>query len=205
MDDGSSFQVRLGLSQDLVRDRSGIPLPEEDVAEHVRKRVALRPAQVAVGRLASFVTQVQEKGGYGVGHHRALPPQYSVTSHVHASQLKHLLLELRGVFHVDLQKQDRHILRDVVVLSLLLQLPCILFGVVGKAAAVGDDVDLIPLAGLFYEPLGLLVYLYSCECLRLIGQDTTCTSTSPTSRTKQFMTFPRKNSSRRLRWEWPRI
>src|SRR5215204_4389228 len=120
VDDGSSFQVRLGLSQDLVGDRSGISLPEEDVAEHVRKRVALRPAQVAVGGLAGFVTQVQEKCGDGVGHYRALPPQYSVYPHVHASQLQYLLLELRGVFHVDLQKQDRHVLRDVVVLSLLL-------------------------------------------------------------------------------------
>src|SRR5215216_7914599 len=120
VDDGSSLQVRLGLSQDLVGDRSGVTLPEEDVAEHVRKRVALRPAQVAVGSLAGFVTQVQEKRGYGVGHHRALPPQYWVTSHVHASQLQYFLLELRGVFHVDLQKQDRHVLRDVVVLSLLL-------------------------------------------------------------------------------------
>src|SRR5215217_9366171 len=161
VDDGSSLQVRLGLPQDLVGDRSGIPLPEEDVADHIRKRVALRPTQVAVGSLACFVTQVQEKRGYGVGHHRALPPQYPVSPHVHASQLKHFLLELRGVFYVDLQKQDRHILRDVVELPLLLQLPCVLLGVVGEAAAMGDDVDLIPLAGLFYEPLCLLIQLYA--------------------------------------------
>src|SRR5215217_4190125 len=160
VDDGSSLQVRLGLPQDLVGDRSGIPLPEEDVADHVHEGVALRPTQVAVGSLAGFVTQVQEKRGYGVGHHRALPPQYSVSPHVDASHLKHFLSELRGVFHVDLQKQHRHILRDVVVLSLFLQLPCILFWVVGKAA-VGDDVELILLAGRYYEPLGLLVYLYA--------------------------------------------
>jgi hypothetical protein len=40
-------------------------------------------------------------------------------SYAHAPHLKHFLLELRGVFHVDLQKQHRHVLRDVVVLSLL--------------------------------------------------------------------------------------
>jgi hypothetical protein len=66
-------------------------------------------------------------------------------SYAHAPHLKHFLLELRGIFHVDLQKQDRHVLWDAVVLSLILQLPGVLFGVVCEAAAVGDDVDLIPL------------------------------------------------------------
>jgi hypothetical protein len=41
-------------------------------------------------------------------------------SYAHAPHLKHVLLELRGIFHFDLQKQDKHVLLDAVVLSLIL-------------------------------------------------------------------------------------
>jgi hypothetical protein len=41
-----------------------------------------------------------------------------VAADIDPPQIQHVL-ELRGVFHVDLQKQDGHVLRDVVVFSLL--------------------------------------------------------------------------------------
>jgi hypothetical protein len=78
--------------------------------------------------------------------------------------LQHIL-EFRGVFHVDLQEQNHCVLRDVVVCSLFYELPGVLFWVVAEAAAVGDDVYLVPFASLFYEPPYRLVYLY-----RLLAQ-----------------------------------
>jgi hypothetical protein len=52
--------VRFGLAQDLVGDGGGIPLPEEQEAEEVHDRVALRPTEVAVRRLAGGISQMKQ-------------------------------------------------------------------------------------------------------------------------------------------------
>ena len=58
MDDGTLLGLRLDLPQDLMSDRGGVPLPEEDVAEQVRDGIALRPPEVAVRLLACGVAVV---------------------------------------------------------------------------------------------------------------------------------------------------
>jgi hypothetical protein len=60
-----------------------------------------------------------------------------------APHLQHLL-EVRRVAHLDLQEEDRYLLRDVVVLALLFFLRDVLLGIVDcSSAPVGDDVNLL--------------------------------------------------------------
>src|ERR687897_2016737 len=54
------FGIWLGLSQHLVGYGGGVPLAEEQEAEQVHDRVALRPAEVAVRRLIGRIAKVQE-------------------------------------------------------------------------------------------------------------------------------------------------
>jgi hypothetical protein len=49
--------------------------------------------------------------------------------------------ELGGVLDVNLQKEDRLVVGDVIVLALLPLLAGVLRRVVARAAPVGDDVD----------------------------------------------------------------
>src|SRR4029453_15269904 len=99
------FALRLGLPQDLVGNRRGISLPEQDEAEQVRDGVALCTPEVAVRGLAGGVPQVDQEGCDGVGYTRALGAQDLMASDLHAPHLEHLL-ELRGVFHGDLYEED---------------------------------------------------------------------------------------------------
>jgi hypothetical protein len=62
VDDGTSLEVRLGFPQDLMGNRRGIPLAEEDVADYVHKRIAFSPAEVAVRRLAGCVAHMYQEG-----------------------------------------------------------------------------------------------------------------------------------------------
>jgi hypothetical protein len=52
--------VRFGLAQHFVGNGGGIPLPEEQEAEQVHDRVALRPTEVAVRRLAGGISQMKQ-------------------------------------------------------------------------------------------------------------------------------------------------
>src|SRR5918997_4295702 len=74
MDYGTPLGLRLDLPQDLVGDRGGVSLPEEEVAKQIRNGVALRPAEVAVRLLVGRVAQVEQEGSYSVRHGRALGP-----------------------------------------------------------------------------------------------------------------------------------
>jgi hypothetical protein len=80
VDQRASLDVRLCFAHYLVRDRGGIALSEKQVLEQVHDGVALRPAEVAMRRLAGRVTQVQEEGGDGVGDDRALGAEYPVAA-----------------------------------------------------------------------------------------------------------------------------
>src|ERR671939_391533 len=71
VDKGTPLGIRLDLSQDLVGDRGGISLSEEEVAKKVGNGVALRPAKVAVRVFTGNVAQVEQEGGDGVGYGRA--------------------------------------------------------------------------------------------------------------------------------------
>src|SRR5215213_4591661 len=158
VDRRSPLWVRLRLTQYLVGDGGGVAFSEEEVADQVDDRVALRPAEVAVRRLASSVTQVKQEGRYGVRDDRAYGTQHLVTSDLDAPHLQHVH-KLRGVLDLHLEEQNRHPRRDVVVLALLPLLPGVLFlGAV--AAAVGDEVDITPLGRLLDEAPGLLVQVY---------------------------------------------
>jgi hypothetical protein len=44
VDDGTALGLRLDLPQDLVGDRGGVPLPEEDVAEAVSEKTLEAPS-----------------------------------------------------------------------------------------------------------------------------------------------------------------
>src|SRR5215204_1786841 len=159
VDGGSQLGVRLRFPQDLVGDGGGVALPEEQKAQQVHDRVALRPPEVAVRRLVGRVAQVEQQRGDGVGHHRALGTQDLVAADLHALHLQHVL-ELRGIFYLYLEEEDRLACRDVVVLALLLLLAgVLLLGAV--AAAVGDDVDVALVRRPVYKALGRLVYLYA--------------------------------------------
>src|SRR5215212_789722 len=158
VDGGASHGIRLGLPQDLVGDGGGVPLPEEEVAEQVHDGVSFGPAEVAVRRPASGVAQVEQQGGNGVGHHRALGAQHLVPADLHAPHLEHVL-ELRGVLHVDLEEQDREVFGYVVVLALLLLLFSV-FSLVARLAPVGDDVDLSFVASLVDEALDRFGHRY---------------------------------------------
>src|SRR5215212_11314874 len=158
VDGGASLSIRLRLPQDLVGDGGGVALPKEQVAEQVHNRVALGPPEVAVWSLVGRIAQVQQQRGDGVGHHRALGTQDLVAADLNALHLQHVL-ELRGVFHLYLEEEDRLACRDVVVLPLLLLLAgVLLLGAV--AAAVGDQVDVTPTC-FIDEALRRLVYLYA--------------------------------------------
>src|SRR5829696_5773803 len=74
VDDGAPLRLRLCLPKHFVGYGGGVSLTEEYVAEQVHDGVALGPAEVAVGLFASFVAQVQQQGGDGVWHDRALGP-----------------------------------------------------------------------------------------------------------------------------------
>src|SRR5215208_6854706 len=157
MDRWPLLWVRLGLPQHLVGDGSRIPFPEQQKAEQVDDRVALRPAEVAVGCLAGRVPDVEQEGRYCVGYHRALRAQHLVPAYLDAPDLEHVL-ELRSVLDLYLQEDDRLVGGDVVVLALLpLFAGVLLFRAL--AAAVGYKVDV--LARFFHEPLRLLVDLYA--------------------------------------------
>src|SRR5215212_8676265 len=117
VDGGSQLGVRLRFPQDLVRDGGGVALPEEQKAQQVHDRVALRPPEVAVRRLVGRVAQVEQQRGDGVGHHRALGTQDLVAADLHALHLQHVL-ELRGIFYLYLEEEDRLACREVVVLAL---------------------------------------------------------------------------------------
>ena len=67
VDGGAAFRVRFRLPQDLAGNGGGVSLAEEDVADQVDDRVALRPAEVAVWSLAGGVAQVQEEGAVALG------------------------------------------------------------------------------------------------------------------------------------------
>src|SRR3712207_5880287 len=148
VDGGAPLGVRLCLPQDLVGDRGGVPLPEEQKAEQVHDRIALRPPEVTMWRLAGGIAEVEQEGGDGVGHHRALCAQHLVVADLYAAHLQHVL-ELGGVFHSDLQEKDRLVSRDVVILALLFLL-CVVLALVASSASMGDYVDL--LARFVYEP-----------------------------------------------------
>src|SRR5215208_1403489 len=159
VDGGASLGIRLRLPQDLVRDGGGVPLPKEQVAEQVHNRVALGPPEIAVRRLVGGVAQVQQQRGDGVGDDRALGTQDLVAADLHALHLQHVL-ELRGIFYLYLEEEDRLACRDVVVLALLLLLAGVLLGVVAAAPPVGDDVDVALVRRPVYKALGRLVDLY---------------------------------------------
>src|SRR5215218_6545735 len=82
------FALWLGLPQNLVGNRRGISLPEQDETEQVRDGVALCPPEVAVRGLAGGVPQVEQEGCDGVGYHRALGAQDLVASDLHAPHLE---------------------------------------------------------------------------------------------------------------------
>src|SRR5918998_538572 len=152
--------VRLRLPQDLVGDGCRVALAEEEVAEQVHDRVALRPAEVAVRGPPGCVAQVEQECCDRVWDHRAHGAQHLVAADLHAPHLQHVL-ELRGVLDVHLEEQDRLPGRDVVVITLLPLLAGVLLRIVARATPVGDDVDVAPLGCLVYKALGRLVDLYA--------------------------------------------
>src|SRR4051812_4465262 len=58
--------VRLGLAQDFVRHRGGIPLTEEEEAHEEAQRVALAPTEIRMGNLPCAVPEVEEERRDGV-------------------------------------------------------------------------------------------------------------------------------------------
>jgi hypothetical protein len=118
VDSGATLGVRLGLPQHFVCDRSGVTLPEKEEAKEVYDGVALRPPEVAVRGLATSVAEMEQEGGDGVGHHRALGAQHLVVADLDALHLQHIR-KFGGVIHVDLKEEDRLAGRDVVILALL--------------------------------------------------------------------------------------
>src|SRR5215217_3314646 len=52
VDGGTPLVIRLGFPKHLVRDRGGVSLPEQHIAEQVHDGVALGPAKVAMWLLA---------------------------------------------------------------------------------------------------------------------------------------------------------
>src|SRR5215213_3822820 len=150
MDGRAPRAVRFGLAQYLVGDGRGIPLPEEQEAKQVHDRVALRPAEVAVRRLASRVSQVKQEGGDGVWHDRAHRPHDLMAADLNPPHLQYVL-ELRSVLHVHLKEYNGDVLRDVVVPALL-DLLVVVFRLIARLTPVGDDVDLAFVARLLDEP-----------------------------------------------------
>src|SRR5829696_2026840 len=69
---GAPRGIRLGFPEHLAGDRRGVSLAEQQVAEQIQDRVALRPPEVAVRPSAGRVAQIQEESGDGVRHGRAL-------------------------------------------------------------------------------------------------------------------------------------
>src|SRR5215212_1020306 len=111
-------------------------------------------------RLAGLIAQVYEEGGDGVGDDRTLSTQHLIAANFHTPHLKYVF-ELRGVFNVYLQKEDRHVRWDVVVLALLALLGPVFLGIVRGAAAVGDDMDLTLPRRLLGGSAGSIVHLYA--------------------------------------------
>jgi hypothetical protein len=60
VDGGALLGVRLGLPQDLVGDRGGVSLPEEEKADHVHDRIAFGPPEEAVRHLVCGVAEVEK-------------------------------------------------------------------------------------------------------------------------------------------------
>src|SRR5829696_8714701 len=146
VDGRTSLGLRFGFPQDLVGDRSGISLSEQKKAEQVHDGVALGPAEVAMRRLAGGVAQVEQEGGDGIWHHRALGAQHLVPADLHTSHFEHVL-ELRGVFDVNLQEQDRRPGWDVVILALLLLLSGVLLGIFAHPTPVSNDMNMVSFSG----------------------------------------------------------
>src|SRR3712207_2200094 len=160
MHGGAPLAIWLGLPEYLVGHRGGVSFAEEEVAEHISDRVTLRPTEVAMRFFASGVAHVEQHGCDGVRDGRAFGAQHLVIVDLNASHLEHLL-ELRRVACLDLQKEDRCVLRYVVVLTLLFFLRGVLLRVVDRAlVAVGDDVYLPAFTRVLNEPARLLVQLY---------------------------------------------
>src|SRR5918998_4348528 len=109
---------------------------------------------------ACDVAHVEQDGGDGVRDGRAFGAQHHMALDLDAFYLEHLL-ELRRVAYLDLQKEDRYVLRYVVVLTLLFFLRGVLLGVVdSSSASVGEEVDLLAFARFVDEPLSSFVELY---------------------------------------------
>src|SRR5215203_1075918 len=158
---GAPLAIGFGLPKHLVGDWGGVSLPQQEVAEQIREGVALRPTEVAMRFFAGDVAHVEQDGGDGVRDSRAFGAQHLVAVDLDAPHLEHLL-ELRRIANVDLQEQDRYVLRDVVVLALLFLLRGVLLGVVHPSlASVGEDVDLLAFARFFDEALGGFVEVYT--------------------------------------------
>ena len=95
VDGGGALLASLRTS----RTTEAVVLADEDVAQQVDERVALRPTEVTVGATVGHVAQVEEHGA-GVRHNVASRAQHPVSAQLDAGYLEHLIVELRGVDHV---------------------------------------------------------------------------------------------------------
>src|SRR4051794_23823967 len=113
MNSGTTFRIWLRPAQYLPGDRGDLTVAHEQEAQQVPDRVALGPGEVDVRNQAGAVPDRQRHLGHRVGDHGTAHGQDPVAEAFLADHVQ-LGLEVRGIAHRDLDKDQGRPLRYVV-------------------------------------------------------------------------------------------
>src|ERR1043165_6789269 len=139
MNSRSLLRVVFGLTQHLMRDRSGIAFTEGNELEQISQRVSFAPTKIDVREPSGLIAQVHQEGSDCVRHCRAFGSQNTIAVNMLATDLQHTC-KFRSVAWIDFEEDDWLARRNMIILALLLLLRAIFLGV-AAITAVSDDSD----------------------------------------------------------------